>query len=94
MSKGLEALDKLIDLATQEKGYIVFLHCCDKEYYDVIKKELKSLEIIIKKKVDLELVRMSNCLQMYNNTTSFTGSVCLIQEEYELLKEVLKDESI
>ena len=72
---GLEALDNI-----------------DDSYYDdekeIIRKELKALEIIKEKRVDIGwLIRSENCSK-YN--LGVGESQALKKEEYDLLKEVLR----
>ena len=70
----------------------------DKSFEDleVIRKELKALEIIKTKNVDIIELKMSLSVKQYNNAISFKISYKkeyeLIQEEFDLLKEVLEDE--
>lgn len=88
MSKGLEALKEIKEDA--QKG---FFSKEDWERTDIIKKELKALEIIKKKDVDIGLLREETLesyndiiRERYNNTET---ELTLTQEEYELLNEVL-----
>ena len=72
---GLEALDNI-----------------DDSYYDdekeIIRKELKALEIIKEKRVDIGwLIRSENCSK-YN--LGVGESQALKKQEYDLLKEVLR----
>lgn len=63
---------------------------------DIIEKSLKALEIIKEKKVNISLLLNSTCLTNYNEyvirSKASINSLCelLTQEEYDLLKEVLK----
>ena len=85
MSKGLEALKDIKQLATtiefDYKKDKVFV----KEELDIIEKELKALEIIKNKKVDVSFLELG--LEQYN--TNLRKKHQLTQEEYDLLKEVL-----
>ena len=96
MSKGLEALKEICAMcymrSKEEKICQLFVQC---EKYKAIEKELKALEIIKNKKVDIHtLYRDSNIIgdtfDYYNNTMLFSRGVQyqLTQEEYDLLKEV------
>lgn len=66
------------------------------DYFKVIEKKLKALEIIINKKVDvyllLEKIKLYsndyNILETYNNSLYCEQSITI--EELELLKEVLE----
>ena len=79
MSKGLEALE-CIKMAYE-----------DREYMPIIEKELKALEIIKNKNVDIAILKNTENVEQYNNTILlfFKCSKELTQEEYDLLKEVL-----
>ena len=54
-------------------------------WFDTIEKELKALEIIKNKNVDVNSLRFSHELDWYNRYNHYL----LTQEEYDLLKEVL-----
>ena len=76
MSKGLEAFKKLLG----SKGI-------SNEEFDTIEKELKALEIIKEKRVDIGwLIRSANCSK-YNLGVGTTQHIKTT--EYDLLKEVL-----
>ena len=92
MSKGLEALDGLrFDVSmSQDIKYIEANKECD-----IIEKELKALEIIKKKEVNVNT--LINCiigaiepLEFYNEKVS--ANLKLTQQEYDLLKEVLEND--
>ena len=55
------------------------------ERLDVIEKELRALEIIIEKNVDVYYLKTCPSLESYNSETWNK----LTQEEYDLLREVL-----
>ena len=82
--KGLEALEKIRQFHKDWK--LLF----NKKELDIIEKELKALEIIKKKRVDIkDLINefdWSDGLTSYNERTNH---IPLTQEEYDLLKEVL-----
>ena len=89
--KGLEALEDIILYlnANEPKG----LYC---ENIEVIKQELKALEIIKNKRVDVFelLLGISNSmyrnpLERYNFYVEGSFNTELTQEEFDLLKEVL-----
>ena len=83
---GLEAIEKLRQLLAYEIDGINFMN-----EVEVIKKELKALEIIKKKRVDLDLLLKTfkfNNYELYNFNIG-NGARSLTQEEYDLLKEVL-----
>ena len=81
MSKGLEALENIRHYDSR-----VGLHEDD---YEVIGKELKALEIIKNKCVDVcDIICFAYSLCNYNRSRQ--GLSLLTQEEFDLLKEVLK----
>ena len=82
MSKSLEAL---IDLSQQHKISLTEEHRI--ECYKVIEKELKSLEIIKEKLVDIGWLIRSENYSKYN--LGVGSSQALKRNEYNLLKEVL-----
>jgi hypothetical protein len=98
MSKGLEALDRLVQ--------DVFNSCDSDEVltdYKIIEKELKALEIIVTKKVNLygdDLYANGVYGLNYYSTYQHYKASCeklrykkksiLTEEEFNLLKEVLK----
>ena len=57
----------------------------------LIEKELKALEIFVNKRVDLLAFELSNDVVGYKSQAR-CWCYELTQEEYDLLKEVLKDE--
>ena len=83
MNKGLETLDLIKFLANGRFELD----------YEPIEKELKALEVIKEKEVDAEMLFeywKANCedtFEMYNFLNDLKP---LSQEEYDLLKEVLK----
>ena len=88
MSKGLEALKEIgMNYArvfkARENGKKQFVHD-----YLIIEKELKALEIIKDKRVNVEW--LLKCFKDYDLETYNTYQTKpLTQEEYDLLKEVL-----
>ena len=113
MSKGLEMLEILKqrngnlkinhkigsrDIANQEIKEIT--QCFDNYVIPVIEKELKALEIIKTKNVDIFfLINSCDEVDKYNeeiidNTMYYCYSNCrkLTQEEFDLLKEALENE--
>ena len=92
MNKGLEILKEIHELVTYPltESSIVKI----KDNIAIIEKELKALEIIKEKKVNVGLLSkaftLENGLVFYNENIQFAnGILSLIQEEYDLLKEVL-----
>ena len=86
--KGLEALCYLDDIAHGRK--------MDFDAYElklIVEKELKVLEIIKSKDVWFYEIRMYKNVEEYNNAQCNFGLSKLTQQEYKLIKEVLKDES-
>ena len=81
MNKGLEALQDLYSIIKEPNVLTL-------KAYDNVAKELKVLEIIKEKRVDIGwLIRSKNCSK-YN--LGVGSSQALKKEEYDLLKEVLK----
>ncbi len=94
MSKGLEALaylmerqDNLEKYGSSGKFSISKLRLC----LETIEKELKALEIIKKKQVDIHNLLESKTYEQYNGLALWLGyKGNLTKEEFELLKEVLE----
>ena len=69
------------------------------EEFEIIKKELKALEIIKTKNVDIDYIKAcfyykKGDFKEYNAWAVHYEDEELSQEEYDLLKEVLEDESL
>ena len=109
MSKGLEMLEILKqrndtlkinhkigsrDIANQEIKEIT--QCFDNYVIPVIEKELKALEIIKTKNVDIsmlyEIVSTVDKMFARDRYNQDTNEEILTQEEFDLLKEVLEDD--
>ena len=95
MSKGLEALKSPYEITTQSYPT---LNCYLQSQVDIIEKELKTLEIIKRKRVDviifltiLEFHDDKTALTLYNREIlkKYCDLYVLTQEEYDLLKEEL-----
>ena len=84
MSKGLEALKVIYELEDLQGGRDAFW-----ESYRIIEKELKALEIIKGKEVNVFIFLHSADLETYNDMVEDNRK--LTQEEFNILKEVLKD---
>ena len=87
MSKGLEALKNI----RREAGFPYFSTFYDsdmwKEDFATVEKELKALEIIKSKGIDIDLLKYHKDLEHYN--FSLRGRFeHLTQEEFDLLREV------
>ena len=91
MSKGLEALNKIkdcLEIADEVDGDIVFTgEYEEQESLNIIEKELKALEIIKNKGVDISLFKKYDDRNLYNY--NYKSEYQLTQKEYDLLKEVL-----
>jgi len=87
MSKGLEALENI----KREAGtpYFSILYDIDmwREDFATIEKELKALEIIKEKNVNVSWLKTSPNLSRYNLAVGTNQA--LKRNEYDLLKEVL-----
>lgn len=87
MSKGLEALKRMyehLDVELNEDDYAYKI--ADKDF-ETIKKELKALEIIKEKEINVFIFLHSGDLETYNDMVEDNRK--LTQEEFDLLKEVL-----
>ena len=78
MSKGLEALKELSKMVFIYGGV---------EQYKIIEKELKALEIIKNKKINLEYLKCCETYEQYKTVCSYWNEIT--KEEYDLLKDVL-----
>lgn len=80
MSKGLEALERIIETFYDKES----------EDIQIVRKELKALEIIKEKKVDIkDIYRYADYSQYNYAMLGVPYEFRLTQEEYDLLKEVL-----
>ena len=77
---GLEALKEIKDDVVAE--YIDDY----KTHFYIIEKELKALEIIKEKKVNIKLLLIDKDCELYNMNYGYED---LTQEEYDLLKEAI-----
>ena len=61
-------------------------------YCDIIEKELKALEVLKKKTVNVKLVKALGSLEEYNNMYADSRSKFpkLTQDEFDLLKEAME----
>ena len=93
MNKGIDLIQRaqyeLIDGYPTGNIYIGVT----KDEYNELENELKVLEIIKNKKVDIELFNRVKTCKEYNYSVGFSRlNRDLTQEEYDLLKEVLKND--
>ena len=96
MSKELEALERIKNISVYKCLYGYQGECfyeyqgdcfeVHKGEIDLIEKSLKALEMIKKSEI-LKAVKFSN-----SHYIQGFGGICITQEEYELLKEVLGNE--
>lgn len=90
MSKGEEALGRFLEhcIPTKDDYSSKFEGVRD---ISIIKKELMAFDIIVKKNVDIALLKKSNdWLDYYTRVKHRTGgNTDIIQEEFDILKEVL-----
>ena len=91
MTKGLEALYSGIEVNTKDYGKCT---AYTPDCIDIIEKELKALEIIKNKRVDVDyfltIIEKYNELEKQMKVYNHLNSVyeMLTQEEFELLKKV------
>ena len=94
-TKGLEALERLYCSSRLDLSYV--LDNKHKNDYSIIEKELKALEIIKKKAKDqlhyLAISRNYEEYLRYCDDNNIPLQVRYSLEEFDLLNEVLKDES-
>lgn len=86
MSKGLEELNKLVSHIETEYHSDDYYECINAK--STIETELKALEIIIKKSVDIRLLKGCKYAYVYNDNIGYDEEV-LTDEEFDLLKEVV-----
>ena len=79
---GLEALERIRDFRYGKDKLLV----CQTEMYDIIENELKALEIINNKNVDVGYVKIASCDE-YNEYKIISNK--LTQKEFDLLQKVL-----
>ena len=98
MSEGLESLHHprielaKIDISAEGKQDIAYMPFYKTKQYAAIEKELKALELIKVKQIDVLYIAMfPDSLEKYNKHVSFIGNNvwCLTQEEFDLLREVV-----
>lgn len=89
MNKGLEAFERIKNI-TYDRTDLYGIEEYRKSL-DTIEKSLKALEIIKEKRVNIHLLILSDSLEKYNfNLLPYRK---LTQEEYDLLKEILWEET-
>ena len=79
---GLEALEQLRN--DIENRALLF----SEDKLEIIEKELKALEIIKEKKVNLDILTQCDSVELYNKCIHYFDRQ-LTQEEYDSLKKVL-----
>lgn len=83
---GLEALERIRDFRYGKDKLLV----CQTEMYDIIENELKALEIINNKRIDVDWFKECNSYTAYNKSRLIYSKIT--QEEYELVNKVLNKE--
>ena len=83
MSKGLEALEDLRNHLKDDVGHI---NVFDKLNLNLIEKELKAIDILKEKNIDIYWLKTSPNLSRYNLAVGTRQK--LKKSEYEMLKEV------
>ena len=97
----LEALEKieedLVDLGYDEDEYgrpvscgYVYMHQLYPEEFDIIRNELKALEIINNKRIDVDWFKECNSYTAYNKSRLIYSEIT--QDEYELVSKTLNKE--
>ena len=92
MNKGSKGLEALKNIKKERPTYFSTLYDLDmwKEDIEVIEKELKVLDIIIKKQVRTDWLDICDNVNIYNNTFALLDEKrFLTEEDFNLLKEVL-----
>lgn len=80
---GLEALERIRDFRYGKDKLLV----CQTEMYDIIENELKALEIINNKRIDVDWFKECNSYTAYNKSRLIYSKIT--QEEYELVNKAL-----
>ena len=91
MSKGLDALKEYSNNALLDYSSDYYLSTKYIDDYQTIEKELKVLEIIKNKLVDIEIFiyHINSDVEIYNLAMDKLKERYLTQEEYDLLREEL-----
>ena len=82
MNKGLEALEYL-----KNKG-MIHNNAISRGCIEDIEKELKALEIIKRRLIDMQDLIITMTFSSFNQRRTLRGLLPITKEEYELLKEV------
>lgn len=93
--KPLEALERIKNTQIKSAFDFDYIYIKDdrKKEVEIIETQLKALEIIVKKYVDIAMVNACENAKNYNawcDTGVSWSNEYLSQEEFDLLKEVLK----
>lgn len=87
MSKGLKALE---ELKKQSETHRWLEQQFEKEWLDIIEKELKALEIIKEKGIDVIELEYAKKAKTYNEHTKMRYSKDYTEEEFKLIKEIFE----
>lgn len=68
-------------------------HDTTKQYAEVIENDLEVLEILKNKKVDIVRLSMCDCVEMYNCYFKYATELRLTKEEFNKIKEWLKNDT-
>ena len=89
---GLEAIeiirDRLIEYKNKAEG--TNIKCLISPQFAQVRTELKALDIIKEKNVDVSLIKKYDFVEDYNSAVWIAGRPKLVKEEYETIKEVLE----
>ena len=84
MSKGLDALESLVETMP-----FALIETNSMKYVKIIEKELKALEIIKNKLINVHDLYVYKTFASFNQRRTLKGLLPIPQEEYDLLKEIL-----
>ena len=87
MSKGLEALKSLFDTMA-----FAFLESNTMKDLKIIEKELKALEIIKNRLIDMHDLLVYDTYSSFNQRRTLKGLTPISKEEYNLSKEILNND--
>lgn len=86
MNKYLESFKhiKIGDYSLLENKYI------HEEELNIVEEGLNALDLIVKKNVDVSLIKKYDFVEDYNSTVWIAGRPKLVKEEFDFLKKVFQ----